>query len=63
MEKRIHKKIINWILEDRVDLINFDLDAGADRVLIEAREGGKDIGIYDGAGNVKEDELEALCKT
>ena len=49
-------------IEDRVDLINFDIDAGADRVLIEAREGGKDIGIYDGAGNVKEDELEALAK-
>lgn len=50
-------------IEDRIDLINFDIDAGADRVLIEAREGGKDIGIYDGAGNVKEDELEALAKT
>ncbi len=49
-------------IEDRVDLINLDIDAGADRVLIEAREGGKDIGIYDGAGNVKEDELEALAK-
>lgn len=49
-------------VEDRIDLINFDIDAGADRVLIEAREGGKDIGIYDGAGNVKEDELEALTK-
>lgn len=50
-------------LDDRIDLINFDIDAGADRVLIEAREGGKDIGIYDGAGNVKEDEVEALAKT
>jgi phosphosulfolactate synthase len=49
-------------VEDRIDLINFDIDAGADRVLIEAREGGKDIGIYDSAGNVKEDELEALAK-
>jgi phosphosulfolactate synthase len=49
-------------VEDRIDLINSDIDAGADRVLIEAREGGKDIGIYDGAGNVKEDELEALAK-
>lgn len=49
--------------DNRVDLINFDLDAGADRVLIEAREGGKDIGIYDESGNVKEDELEVLAKT
>lgn len=52
-----------YTIADRVDLINFDIDAGADRVLIEAREGGKDIGIYDGSGNVKEDELEALAKT
>lgn len=50
-------------VENRVDLINFDIDAGADRVLIEAREGGKNIGIYDGSGNVKEDELEILAKT
>ncbi len=50
-------------VENRADLINFDIDAGADRVLIEAREGGKNIGIYDGLGNVKEDELEALAKT
>ena len=49
--------------DNRIDLINIDLDAGADRVLIEAREGGKDIGIYDECGNVKEDELEALAKT
>lgn len=49
--------------DNRVDLIHFDIDAGADRVLIEAREGGKDIGIYDECGNVKEDELEALART
>lgn len=50
-------------VSNRIDLINFDIDAGADKVLIEAREGGKDIGIYDECGNVKEDELEALAKT
>lgn len=49
-------------VSNRIDLINFDIDAGADKVLIEAREGGKDIGIYDECGNVKEDELEALAK-
>ncbi|MGB9937653.1 MAG: phosphosulfolactate synthase [Methanobacterium sp.] len=46
----------------RVDMVNFDLDAGADFVLIEAREGGKDIGIYDGSGNIKEEDLEILVK-
>jgi len=49
--------------DNRVDLIHFDIAAGADRVLIEAREGGKNIGIYDECGNVKEDKLEALART
>ena len=49
-------------VDDRVNMINYDIAAGADMVLIEAREGGKNIGIYDGSGNVKEDELEALAK-
>lgn len=50
-------------VDDRVKLINSDINAGADKVLIEAREGGKDIGIYDECGNVKEDEVETLAKT
>jgi len=49
-------------IDNRVDIINSDLNAGADRVLIEAREGGKDLGIYDECGEVKEDELESLIK-
>lgn len=44
--------------QERADLVNFDLDAGADKVLIEAREGGKGIGIYDNNGKVKEDDVE-----
>ncbi|MEN4006685.1 MAG: phosphosulfolactate synthase [Methanobacteriaceae archaeon] len=48
--------------DNRLDLIRFDIDAGAERVLIEAREGGKGIGIYDEYGNVKEDELETLAR-
>lgn len=49
-------------IDNRINLIKFDIDAGADKVIIESREGGKDIGIYDECGNVKEDELEALAK-
>ena len=52
-----------YAVSDRVDLINFDIAAGADRVLIEAREGGKNIGIYDKSGNIKENELDELAKT
>src|SRR5690606_22914431 len=44
------------------DLVNFDLAAGADKVLIEAREGGKGIGIYDKQGKIKEDDVEILIE-
>jgi phosphosulfolactate synthase len=47
---------------DRIKIINQDLKFGADLVLIEAREGGIGVGIYDGKGNVKEDELEIIQK-
>ncbi len=49
-------------IDNRANIVNLDLNAGADRVLIEAREGGKDLGIYDECGDVKEDELENLIK-
>jgi len=48
--------------QDRADLVNFDLAAGADKVLIEAREGGKGIGIYDKQGKIKEDDVEILIE-
>lgn len=37
-----------------------DLSVGADKVIVEARESGKGIGIYDEAGGVREDELNAI---
>lgn len=48
--------------EDRVKQVNSDLSAGADNVLIEAREGGKGIGIYNQEGKIKEDDLEIIIK-
>ncbi|MDD1763683.1 MAG: phosphosulfolactate synthase [Methanobacteriaceae archaeon] len=45
-------------LNRKVEMVNEDLDSGADWVLLEAREGGKGIGIYDEKGNVKEDEVQ-----
>lgn len=48
--------------KDRVELLNFDLKAGSDKVIIEAREGGKGIGVYDKKGNIKEDELNIITK-
>ncbi|MDD1774956.1 MAG: phosphosulfolactate synthase, partial [Methanobacterium sp.] len=49
-------------INDRIDLINSDLKAGADKVLIEGREGGKGIGIYDDNGKVKENEINIIIE-
>jgi len=46
--------------DDRLEMVNRDLEYGADLVLMEAREGGKGIGVFDNKGNVKEDELQTL---
>ena len=41
-------------------IIAEDLESGADRVIIEGRESGKGVGVFDQSGNVKEAEVEAL---
>ncbi|MBC7118444.1 phosphosulfolactate synthase [Methanothermobacter tenebrarum] len=53
-------KIIS--LKERVEHVKHDLRAGAEKVLIEARESGQNIGVYDEKGNVKEDEVEYLIE-
>lgn len=40
--------------------INADLEHGASYVVIEARESGKGVGIFDAAGAVDQNELDAL---
>ncbi len=47
-------------VNDRLEMVNHDLDYGADLVLMEAREGGKGIGLFDSQGTVKEDELQIM---
>ena len=37
-----------------------ELDAGSSLIIVEAREGGKNIGIYDKSGNAKEDEIDYI---
>ena len=49
-------------LKDRVNLIKMDLDAGADKVLVEARESGQNIGMFDKEGKVKVEEVNYLIK-
>jgi phosphosulfolactate synthase len=42
------------------DQIAGDLSMGAEKVIIEARESGKGVGIFDDEGGVREDELTAI---
>jgi phosphosulfolactate synthase len=52
--KKEPKEDAKITIEERIDIARSDLDAGSDRVIIEAREGGRSIGIYDDEGDVKE---------
>jgi len=49
-----------YTTDQRIDLINKDLEHKSDMVIIEGRESGKNIGIYDEKGNIKNDELELI---
>jgi len=49
-------------IEERITEAQSDLQAGASQVIIEAREGGKSLGIYDDKGSVKEDMAQTLVK-
>ena len=49
-------------IDKRVELINAELKAGSDKVIIEAREGGKNIGIFDNKGIAKEEEVDYITK-
>jgi phosphosulfolactate synthase len=50
-------------LKERIKEAQSDLKAGAAQVIIEAREGGKSLGIYDDQGVVKEAMAETLVKS
>jgi phosphosulfolactate synthase len=41
-------------------LIEEDLSDGATKVIIEAREAGKGVGIFDADGKIKQDEVEGI---
>jgi len=42
------------------ELINSDAECGAFKVIIEAREAGKGVGIYDSEGQIKEEEIDNI---
>lgn len=45
-----------------VEQARLDLDWGADHVIIEGRESGTGVGIYDRSGAVRETDLETLAR-
>ena len=47
-------------LDERIDYMQVELDSGSSLIIVEAREGGKNIGIYDKSGNAKEDEIDYI---
>ncbi len=47
-------------LDDRIEYMNEELNAGSSLIIVEAREGGKNIGIFDKSGNAKEDEIDYI---
>jgi phosphosulfolactate synthase len=48
-------------LQDRVSEARSDLQAGASWVIIEAREGGRSLGVYDDAGVLKQEMARMLA--
>ncbi len=48
--------------EEMVSLIKADWEAGSWKVLIEARESGKRVGLYDEEGKVREEKMEAVLQ-
>lgn len=47
-------------VDERISHMADELGAGSSLVIVEAREGGKNIGIFDNEGNAKEDEIDII---
>ncbi len=47
-------------LDERIKQMDDELNAGSSLIIVEAREGGKNIGIFDKSGNAKEDEIDYI---
>ncbi len=47
-------------INERINEMNKELEAGSSFVIVESREGGKNIGIYDKSGNANEDEIDLI---
>lgn len=58
--KKNPQKDSQYTTQQRIDLINTDIESGSDMVIVEGRESGKNIGIYDKEGKVKTDDLKEI---
>lgn len=47
-------------LDERITYMQEELNSGSSLIIVEAREGGKNIGIFDKSGNAKEDEIDYI---
>jgi phosphosulfolactate synthase len=56
--KKDPREALPW--EEIHRLIKRDTTSGAFKVIIEAREAGKGVGIFDGDGKIKQDELDFI---
>lgn len=49
-------------IETQLAMIQADLDAGAYKVIIEGRESGKSVGLFDADGSIRKDDFDALVE-
>ncbi|WDL95989.1 phosphosulfolactate synthase [Alicyclobacillus sp. ALC3] len=61
----VGKKIPGTFLpvSEQAQIIHGDLNSGANYIVVEGREAGKGIGVYDSDGNVRTEDVDALLHT
>ena len=58
--KKDPKKDKEFTSDEKLEYIRSEKEAGSSKIIIEAREGGKNIGIFDESGEPKEDEIDYI---
>lgn len=61
----VGKKIPGTFLpvSEQAQIIHGDLNSGANYIVVEGREAGRGIGVYDAEGNVRTEDVDALLHT
>lgn len=49
-------------IAEQLQIIHGDLNSGASYIIVEGREAGQNVGVYDAEGNVKSRDVEALLE-